>query len=318
MSSSESVCNRGYRIHSTLKNLQLLHFRQAASGKHQEAQANKMTNYPPYQSSYSYPQPQGNQRRQAQQHDSQPPQYRSAPYATPQPPQRYDQMRHVPYGQQYAPAPAPPPPNFPAHATYSTPYHNEYRDIRGDMRDMRDIHDIDFAPSFRQPAGPPAPPVPTSDAYAPPPPPPPGGNAMMAGPALVAQGAPTMYWGPPAGDTSAQRPPPPPQAPPGRPPPPPQSRPLSQTDVNAPQQYTFNEEAARTTASATFDRFDQDRGNYLDLQEFMDALRALHLAITYHDAMDCFARADHNRDGRITKEEFIKVYIEEMGKTTRY
>jgi len=76
----------------------------------------------------------------------------------------------------------------------------------------------------------------------------------------------------------------------------------------------FNEVEARQGAANAFDRFDQDNGGYLDLQEFMDALRALHLAISYHDALDCFARSDTNEDGRIGKHEFINICIEEMKK----
>ena len=48
------------------------------------------------------------------------------------------------------------------------------------------------------------------------------------------------------------------------------------------------------------------------MQEFMDALRDLHVSITYHGALECFARFDENEDGRITEEEFVRIYIEEM------
>lgn len=76
----------------------------------------------------------------------------------------------------------------------------------------------------------------------------------------------------------------------------------------------FSERDARGAATGTFDRFDVDRSGYLDLQEFMDALRALHLSITYHQALECFIRCDANEDGRIGKEEFVNVYIDEMNK----
>lgn len=75
-----------------------------------------------------------------------------------------------------------------------------------------------------------------------------------------------------------------------------------------------SEKLAREAAAAVFDRFDGDRSGYLDLQEFMDALRALHLAISYHDALDCFAECDANEDGRIGRAEFVNKYIHEMKK----
>lgn len=74
----------------------------------------------------------------------------------------------------------------------------------------------------------------------------------------------------------------------------------------------LSENHAREAAAAVFDRFDGDRSGYLDLQEFMDALRALRLTISYHDALDCFAMCDANEDGRIGKEEFVNEYIRQM------
>ncbi|KAI0559470.1 hypothetical protein FGB62_149g013 [Gracilaria domingensis] len=69
---------------------------------------------------------------------------------------------------------------------------------------------------------------------------------------------------------------------------------------------------AMQEARNMFKKFDVDDGGYLDLQEFMDAFRALKLAITYHEAMACFAMADQNEDGRISEEEFMHTYAEQM------
>lgn len=60
-----------------------------------------------------------------------------------------------------------------------------------------------------------------------------------------------------------------------------------------------------------------DAGGYLDLQEFMDALRALHLAISYHEALDCFGRYDVNEDGRISQDEFVRIYVSEKRNRNR-
>lgn len=79
-----------------------------------------------------------------------------------------------------------------------------------------------------------------------------------------------------------------------------------------PEQPQFNEAEVRSAAASTFDRFDQDKAGYLDLQEFMDALRALHLSITYHDAIDAFFRADINHDGRVSRDEFVNIYVYEV------
>eukprot|EP00177_Eucheuma_denticulatum_P001276 GFKZ01002319.1.p1 GENE.GFKZ01002319.1~~GFKZ01002319.1.p1 ORF type:complete len:225 (+),score=30.30 GFKZ01002319.1:211-885(+) len=74
-----------------------------------------------------------------------------------------------------------------------------------------------------------------------------------------------------------------------------------------------NEEAAKAAAEV-FERFDVDKSGYLDLQEFMDALRALHLSISYHEALECFAQCDANEDGRIGKDEFVTEFINQMKK----
>lgn len=72
-----------------------------------------------------------------------------------------------------------------------------------------------------------------------------------------------------------------------------------------------NDGQLKQIAINAFKDFDVDKGGYLDLHEFMDALRALRLTITYHEAIDCFLRCDENEDGRITEAEFTKIYIDE-------
>lgn len=140
-----------------------------------------------------------------------------------------------------------------------------------------------------------------------------------------------MNAGPPGGmwshDHSAGPPthPPPPQTgPPGGPSaavPSPSQR-NAQTVQQNPQarqaRPQFNEEDLKTTAQYTFDRFDVDKGGYLDLQEFLDAMRALHYTLAYHDAIDRFHRADSNNNGRISKEEFVTMYVEEMRNKLSY
>lgn len=65
-------------------------------------------------------------------------------------------------------------------------------------------------------------------------------------------------------------------------------------------------------ANVAFDVFDADRNDYLDLAEFMDALRYLHASITYDEALDKFQRYDKDRNGRISRHEFLILYSEEI------
>lgn len=191
----------------------------------------------------------------------------------------------------------------------------EIRDMR-DMHEIRELRDMDFSGQYgaAPQQGPPGTQAShTSENYVPPPrAPPPTSHGMIGGPSPFWSGysdnapPPGPLQGPPPGPPSG----PPPGAPGSRTAGPPQARPQPAS--------SFNEEATRNMAGEVFDRFDVDKGGYLDLQEFMDALRALHLAITYHETMERFFRADHNRDGRISKDEFISIYIEELRNQRKY
>lgn len=256
-----------------------------------------------------------------------------------------------PQGQPPPPPPPPPPQHYGGHATYTPQYFpGDRRDIRT-MNTMRNFDFSPFpasgVPNLQQPHAPHGQPPPPPPPPQPQPPPPPQSvrtsegyavrqvvrsppNAMMPPQASSSM---AMFWqhaepvpAPPPPTGPQPPPPPPPQGPPptaqsnvpnpGRvqqqPPPPsgpPPSGPPSQRSFN---ESSFNEPNARITAAATFERFAQDNGDFLDLQEFMDAMRALHLAITYHDAIESFFRADNDRDGRVSKNEFVDVYIAEL------
>ena len=63
---------------------------------------------------------------------------------------------------------------------------------------------------------------------------------------------------------------------------------------------------------------DTDRNGYLDLKEFIRAMRIVKPNIEYKDALDFFARGDKDQSGRIGLNEFIAVYIEEILPLTSY
>ena len=71
----------------------------------------------------------------------------------------------------------------------------------------------------------------------------------------------------------------------------------------------FNEYQARENARKVFRAFDTNKNGDLDLHEFMEALRRLALAISYHEALNIFQRCDRNFDGRIGEVEFIDLYV---------
>lgn len=71
----------------------------------------------------------------------------------------------------------------------------------------------------------------------------------------------------------------------------------------------FNEYQARENARKVFRAFDTNKNGNLDLHEFMEALRRLALAISYHEALNIFQRCDRNFDGRIGEAEFIDLYV---------
>lgn len=215
----------------------------------------------------------------------------------------YDNLNHLQYGPPYFHPPAPQQhQQYPAHPSYPRFFSGEHRDIldRLDTRDL-DVQQFLNNNSMHQQLPPPPPhppppqgPVHTSDPY-------PSQSSSLSASAMLPF---RTYWSPepvpspPSGPLGAS-------VMPRQPPAPGLARGMSA------DQPPFDEEQARVHASLVFDRFDHENVGYLDLQEFMDALRALHLSISYHNAIEAFFRADVNRDGRVSRDEFLKLYIYE-------
>lgn len=286
-----------------------------------------MSNYSYQSSNYPYGAPPASQQRQTgPPHPPPAPRARETFRMDPYP--QAPQVNYVPFGQQYNAAqpqqydgpPLAPPQLHAFPSQYPPRYYGgdhgqmpavqdmsrvrDRRDMPG-IREIREIRAADNSMYYRQ--GPPIqaqgplpqshPSTTSADVYQP------------AGPAphmMQNQGSHQTYWSDYLDNTPTAGAPPPGGG--GPPPHPPNTQPLRP----GAQRPTFDEQSSRSAAYMAFDRFDMDQGGYLDLQEFMDALRTLNLSISYHDALDRFFVADHNKDGRISREEFVDIYIREM------
>lgn len=95
---------------------------------------------------------------------------------------------------------------------------------------------------------------------------------------------------------------------------PPGSYPLPPPPTQAPYDGYATQQIARNA----FIGADTDRSGYLDLQEFIAALRSLGINLVYKQALEYFARGDRDQSGRIGLNEFIKLYDEELATLRTY
>eukprot|EP00668_Euglena_longa_P016135 GGOE01020345.1.p1 GENE.GGOE01020345.1~~GGOE01020345.1.p1 ORF type:complete len:672 (-),score=121.83 GGOE01020345.1:252-2267(-) len=81
-----------------------------------------------------------------------------------------------------------------------------------------------------------------------------------------------------------------------------------------PVQYSGNPTA---DAANLFRRFDEDQNGYLDIYEFMRAMKELGLGLTFQDAKSLFSQIDTDGSGMMDEEEFTTHYINHIVKQRR-
>lgn len=87
---------------------------------------------------------------------------------------------------------------------------------------------------------------------------------------------------------------------------------MSDAPVNqGPLQLTGNPEA---DAAMCFKRFDEDHNGYLDIYEFMRAMKELGLPLSFQDSKALFSQIDADGSGTMDEEEFTIHYINHIVK----
>lgn len=234
----------------------------------------------------------------------------------PNPQYRYDLYGQAyPYRPNHPPQPAqPPPPPQPqpgmevpdrGHYTMQPPHYrsqpvpeqqwwphahapSSYH-MRGDVRAMSD--ETSYAPALYGPQSQqPLQNMSSSSTVRMPPPPPTSAYSYQV---------PPHSYGYNAGNAVPSRSSAQPQPPPSQPP----------SAVQRPSPPVFDETKYRKRAEIAFTYFDRDESGYLDFQEFQDALRHLNLDILVDDARRRFYGADLDGNQKISKREFVEMYI---------
>lgn len=74
-------------------------------------------------------------------------------------------------------------------------------------------------------------------------------------------------------------------------------------------------ESIRNEAEQAFFNADRDQSGYLDVQEFYEVIRNLvGSLVSYQDALHYFAKTDSDRNGRISLNEFVLLYVNEIAR----
>lgn len=70
--------------------------------------------------------------------------------------------------------------------------------------------------------------------------------------------------------------------------------------------------APEIEAREAFERADRGNKGYLDFNSFLEAIRTLNVSLVHQEAQYCFScMLDSDKDGRITKAEFVKGYLDD-------